>query len=163
MLKILSTQPKNYKQIDKYLSRSAQPLEENLRWLKEHGVTDIINLRNMSQDNFNEGQCVRELGMTYHSIPTVTKFINREEVGKILDIIEGVKLKGGRVNLHCMRGSDRTGMLSYIYERLNNIGSKTDNQAELRKHGWQKNKYPNLIQWAENIIDKISKETNKKV
>ena len=35
--------PSNYGVIDKYISRSAQPAFEDLEWLKEHGVTDIIN------------------------------------------------------------------------------------------------------------------------
>lgn len=147
--------PDNYKQIDTCLSRSAQPSEENLKWLKEQGVTDVINLRNMSKDNFDEGKYVRELGMNYHSIPSVTKFINTEKAGEILGVIEGIKRKGGRVALHCDHGADRTGLISYIYERLNSIGTPNDNLEELTEHRWQKDKYPDLIKWAEDIIGNI--------
>ena len=101
MFEIFRFKPENYKQIDKYLSRSAQPLEDNIQWLKDQGVTDIINLRNMSKDNFDEANCVKSLGMNYHSIPSVTKFVKLENIQKFLDIIEKVKLKGGKVHFHC--------------------------------------------------------------
>lgn len=156
-MKNFSLKPNNYKQIDRYLSRSAQPLVENLKWLKEQGMTDVISLRNMSKDDFDEGKYVQELGMTYHSFPSVTKFIKKENAGAILDVIESIKRKGGRVVLHCDRGSDRTGLISYIYERLNNIGTPSDNLAELIEHRWNKEKYPDLIKWAEDIIAQFLK------
>ena len=37
--------PNNYSQIDKTVSRSAQPMAEDFVWLKEQGVTDIVNFR----------------------------------------------------------------------------------------------------------------------
>jgi len=160
MVKKISLRPNNYKQIDTWLSRSAQPVMENLEWLREQGVTDIINLRNMSKDNFDEGKFVKELGMTYHSIPSVTKFIKNENAKEILDVIELVKRKGGKVHLHCDHGSDRTGIISYIYERLHNIGTPKDNVEELNKYKWQKNKYPDLINWAEDIISKFLENGN---
>ena len=153
MFNIFQLKPENYKQIDKCLSRSAQPLKDNLQWLKEQGVTDVINLRNMSKDNFDEAGCVKDLGMNYHSIPSVTKFINKENIKEFLDIIEKVKSKGGKVHVHCKHGADRTGMFSYIYERLNNVGTPKDNLDELTKYNWHKDKYPDLVKWAEAIID----------
>lgn len=153
--------PDNYKQIDKYLSRSAQPLEENLQWLKEQGVTDVINLRNMSKDSFDESRYVQELGMSYHSVPSVTKFVKKENVGEVLDIIQNVKGKGGKVHIHCCHGADRTGIFSYIYERLNNIGTPSDNMEELTEHKWHKDKYPDLVKWAEDIISNILKDNSK--
>ena len=153
MLKISRLKPENYKQIDKYLSRSAQPLKDNIQWLKEQGVTDIINLRNMSKDDFDEANCVKNLGMNYHSIPSVTKFVKPENIQEFLDIIEKVKLAGGKIHFHCNHGADRTGLFSYIYERLNNIGTPKDNLDELVEHKWRKDKYPDLVKLAESIID----------
>ena len=37
--------PKNYAKIDSYLSRSAQPMAEDFVWLKQQGVTDVLNFR----------------------------------------------------------------------------------------------------------------------
>ena len=39
--------PSNYGIIDKYVTRSGQPLAEDFKWLKESGVTDIVNVRRM--------------------------------------------------------------------------------------------------------------------
>ena len=39
--------PNNYLKIDNTLSRSAQPMAEDFAWLKEQGVTDILNFRTM--------------------------------------------------------------------------------------------------------------------
>lgn len=158
MIKMLTSKPDNFKQIDKYLSRSAQPMEENLKWLKDQGVTDIINFRNMSKFDFDEAGYVQKLGMNYHIMPSVTKFIEKENVEEFLNILEKVKSKNGKVSIHCDHGADRTGMFSYIYERLNNIGTRKDNLEELTKHRWHKEKYPNLVKWAEDIIDTFKKD-----
>ena len=65
--------PKNYAVIDKYVSRSAQPMKEDLLWLKEHGVTDVFNFRTMHapEINYDEAKEVARLGMNYHSIPSI--------------------------------------------------------------------------------------------
>ncbi len=153
--------PKNYGQIDKYLSRSAQPQSENaFRWLKKHGVTDVINLRTMGKPDiyFDEEAVVKELGMTYHHIPSVTKYPQKENIGKFLDIMEGVKEQGGKAHIHCKEGSDRTGMFSYIYERLNNIGSEKDSLKKLTEHQWHKDRYPYLNEWADVFVSMFKKK-----
>ncbi len=38
-------QPNNFHIIDRNVLRSAQPAAEDFAWLKEQGVTDIINFR----------------------------------------------------------------------------------------------------------------------
>ena len=95
IMNINKTAPDNYLRIDKYVSRSAQPNEANILWLKEQGVTDIINFRTMYVPaiGFNEERFVKAQGMTYHNIPSISKKPKEANVGKFLDIIEGVKRK----------------------------------------------------------------------
>ena len=66
--------PNNYSKIDNTLSRSAQPMAEDFAWLKEQGVTDVVNFRTMvvSGVEFDEKTSVEELGMIYHNIPSIT-------------------------------------------------------------------------------------------
>ena len=151
--------PQNYKQIDNCVSRSAQPDKINLRWLKRHGVTDIINFRTMGDPGikFDEKEYVNKLGLNYHNIPSYTRYPTKENVGKFLDIVENVKSNGGKVHIHCKAGADRTGMYSYIYERLNNIGTVKDNLQELKDHFWHKDLYPYLNEWAEAFIAMFKK------
>lgn len=156
----ISIIPINYKRIDKYLSRSAQITDENIRWLKTDGVTDIINLRTMTapEIKFDEKNAIESYGLVYHNIPTNTLYPSEENVGKFLDIMENIKKSGGRAHIHCKRGSDRTGMYSYIYERLNNIQTPFDNYKELVRHGWHFDRYPNIAIWAENFVTKLLKK-----
>lgn len=155
----INLKPQNYKKIDDTLSRSAQVNKSNIRWLKGKGVTDIINFRTMEVPglNFDEKAYIESKGMLYHSIPSVSMFPKKENVGKFLDIVEGVKKKGGKLHIHCKQGADRTGMYSYIYERLNNIGTKEENIKEMIDHLWHRNKYPNMQIWAELFVGMFKK------
>ena len=71
---IFNGKPSNYGKIDEHVSRSAQPQKEDLAWLKEQGVTDIINFRTMYAPavDFDEAEELKKLGIRYHNIPTVT-------------------------------------------------------------------------------------------
>lgn len=152
--------PDNYHKIDKYLSRSAQPSKKGLKWLKKQGVTDIINFRTMGIPDitFDEEKVVKSLGMNYHNIPSISMYPKQENIGKFLDIMEGAKQNGKWVHIHCKQGADRTGMYSYIYERLNNIGTIKDNLQELIDHHWHKDKYPYLNEWAETFVGMFKKK-----
>ncbi len=156
---IKAIKPQNYKRIDNYISRSAQINKNNIEWLKNDGVTDIINFRTMNVPdiNFNEEKYVLSKGMKYHSIPSVSKYPKSENIGKFLDTVEGIKQNGGKAHIHCKQGADRTGMYSYIYERINNIGTKAENVAECIKHNWHQGKYPTLLEWADNYITKLKR------
>lgn len=156
----ISFKPDNYKRIDNCLSRSAQPNLRGLRWLAKNGVTDVISFRTMYKHpdvSLKESQYAKSLGLHYHQIPTITNYPKKESVGKFLDIIEGVKQKGGCVHLHCSDGGSRTGFYSYIYERLNNIGNKQDSINELTQHNWNKEKYPFLDEWADAFVAMFKK------
>ena len=160
MLKLFNLfAPNNYKKIDNCLSRSAQPNRRNMIWLKRQGVTDIINFRTMQKPdiNFDEEAFAQSLGIHYHSIPSISKYPKKENVGKFLDIVDEVKKSDGKVHIHCKAGADRTGMYSYIYERLNNIGSIQDNLKELKNHFWHRDKYPYLNEWAEAFVQIFKK------
>jgi len=57
--------PSNYAKIDNFVSRSAQPKKEDLYWLKEQGVTDVINFRTMYAPavDFDEAEELKKLGI----------------------------------------------------------------------------------------------------
>lgn len=148
--------PNNYRKIDNVVSRSAQPKEEDFKWLKEQGVTDVINFRTMyvAGQNFDEKNVVEQNGMKYHNIPSYTRSPKEENVGKFLNIVEDVKAKKGKVHIHCKAGADRTGMYSWIYKQLHNIGSMKSNKEEMLQMGHHYQIYPNLISWIEGFLKK---------
>lgn len=154
---LFKAQPPNYTKIDDTVSRSAQPAKEDFKWLKEQGVSDIINFRTMYKPdlNFSEKNVVESLGMNYHNIPTVSATPQQEGVNLFLRLIENIKQRNGKVHIHCKAGADRTGMYSFIYKMLNGIGNLNDNKAEWISHGHNTKRYPDMIAWAENILKKL--------
>ncbi len=155
-------EPKNYAVIDKYLSRSAQPQKEDLSWLKEQGVTDIINFRTMYAPDidFDEKAEVEKLGMKYHNIPSITRYPKEENVDRFLKQVETVGQNGGKVHIHCKAGADRTGMYSYIYKSLKGlggtgVGARIANQIEMIRMGHNMEIYPDLLPWTNKLVNKL--------
>lgn len=147
--------PENYAIIDELVSRSAQPEAKNIKWLKKHGVTDVINFRISGKEiGFNEKEVVEKAGMHYHNIPTDARHPNEEKVGQFLDIVEGVRQAGGKVHIHCQAGADRTGMYSWIYKQKHGLGEMKDNEKEMIKMGHDRVMYPGLIRWITDFLYK---------
>ena len=146
--------PSNYRQIDEFVSRSAQPRKSGIKWLKKQGVTDIISFRKEGTSSFNEKEYVENMGMKYHCIPTSGRNPSEEKVGKFLDIIEDIKNTDGKVHIHCKAGADRTGMYSWIYKQKNGIGEMEENKREMFHMGYNPIMYPKLIRWIEDYLYK---------
>lgn len=146
--------PRNYTTIDNYVSRSAQPQKEDFVWLREQGVTDVINFRTMVVEgvDFCEESEVKNAGMIYHNIPSVTKNPTEENIKTFLDLIKNIKSKGGKAHIHCKAGADRTGMYAFIYKAVNGIGNMADNEREWIKRGHNRKLYPDLRDWTKNFI-----------
>lgn len=153
-------QPNNYAKISNTLSRSAQPKKDDFIWLKEQGVTDIINFRTMfvPEVDYDEKTLVESLGMKYHNIPSVTRDPKEENILEFLKIVEKVKEHGGKTHIHCKAGADRTGMYSYIYKTLKGIGSRLGNQIEMIRMGHDTFLYPDLLPWTNKLINKMLKK-----
>ena len=151
--------PENYAIIDAYLSRSAQPGAEDFKWLKEHGVTDIINFRTMYRPdvNFDEESEAKKAGLKYHSIPSITDKPTEENIDLFLKKVEEIKKNNGKVHIHCKAGADRTGMYAFVYEMKNGIGNLSKNLAEWFVHGYHYKIYPELMEWTIRFIKKSKK------
>ncbi len=154
---IFKGKPENYAKIDYYLSRSAQPMRDDFIWLKNRGVTDIINFRTMHNPklDFDEKTVVESLGMKYHNIPTTSAAPEENKIFAFLELIQSIKNNQGKAHLHCKAGADRTGMYSFIYKGVNKIGDIRQNEVEWLMHGHRQERYPEMISWAENILQKL--------
>ena len=146
--------PSNYSPVDRFVSRSAQPKQEDFAWLKEHGVTDVFNFRTMYRPDvdFDEEKTVKELGMNYHNIPSITAEPTEENVELFLTEMEEVRQRGGKAHIHCKAGADRTGMYAFIYKMLHRIGTFDGNLEEWIARGLHYRSYPNLMDWAKNYV-----------
>lgn len=149
--------PNNYAKIDNVLSRSAQPNKEDFAWLKKQGVTDVVNFRTMfvAAIDFDEKEVVESLGMKYHNIPSITAKPQEKNVLEFLNLADNISKNNGKLHLHCQAGADRTGMYSFIYKSMKNIGDMTQNVQEWIQKGHNVAKYPDLIEQTKKIIEKI--------
>lgn len=156
--------PLNYSVIDKYISRSAQPKKEDFIWLKEQGVTDIINFRTLKDPKFpvfDESSIVESYGMKYHHIPSVSKIPDEKSVLNFLDMVDKLIAKNAKIHMHCWHGADRTGLYSFIYKSFKNIGTTPENIDEWIAKGLNLEKYPDLISWGLNFVSKYKNKITK--
>lgn len=150
-----ATKPSNYKVIDELVSRSAQPNKNNIKWLKKHGVTDVINFCHDGDLRVcDEKALVEKAGMHYHNIPTDPYHPSERKVGQFLDLVEGIRDDGGKVHIHCHHGADRTGMYSWIYKQKHGIGEMRDNEKEMVRMGHDVVSFPSMIGWIKEFLYK---------
>lgn len=152
--------PNNYSKVDKFFSRSAQPQMDDFKWLKEQGVTDIINFRTMTVSglDFSEKDVVESLGMKYHNIPTITSKPSSVDVLNFLNLLSEIEKNKGKAHVHCKAGADRTGMYSFIYKAVKGIGSAKENETEWIQKGHNIDRYPNLMAWTKNLLKELIKK-----
>lgn len=91
---------------------SGQPSGDQLKALADNGIKHIINLRGKNEQDNDEGELVRGLGMSYHSVEiSSVDDVNAENAGKLALLIK--QLEGDGVLVHCA-SSNRVGALVAI-------------------------------------------------
>lgn len=108
-------------QVDSRLYRGAQPDTAGLRYLRDLGVTTVVNLRQPKDaERLNERNAVESLGMRYVNIAiedgsflTRSRRIPVDAIRSFFEIIDAAD--SGVVFVHCRRGADRTGALVSFY------------------------------------------------
>lgn len=153
----IAKKPKNYKVIDELMSRSAMlTSEKNVKWLKKHGVTTVVNLRQSGhlQNGGRERTIVEKYGMKYIHIPMMARHLREDQVDHFLDIVEGVKKEGGKLHFHCRHGSDRTGAMTWIYKQKHGIGEMSENEREMFTLGHNNLELPSMINWIKDYLYK---------
>ena len=159
-MKIISisfkSKPDNYGMVDKNITRSAQPEVKNLVWLKNQGVTDIINFRTMYDKGitYDEKVEIEKLGMRYHQIPSYSRHPDENKINTFLKLVESIKEQNGRIHMHCKAGADRTGMYAFIYKTINKLGTIEENIIEWIKMGHNIKIYPELIGKTIKLLQK---------
>lgn len=149
--------PTNYKLVDNFLSRSAQPEKDDFIWLKSQGVTDVINFRTRPDIgiDFDEKNIVENLGMKYHNIPSYTRSPSEEKIKLFLNLLDKISSDKGRVHIHCKAGADRTGMYAFIYKQINRIDDIRSNIQEWIRLGHHQKLFPDLIHQTQELLERL--------
>ena len=110
---LVSERPSRFSWLDDDIAGSGKPMSlEQLRWVKERGVTMIVSLTETPLPQ----EWVRDLGLRYlhepvrdHSAPSP------EKLQRIVDAMLEEIRRGGKVLVHCAGGVGRTGTVLAAY------------------------------------------------
>jgi protein tyrosine phosphatase (PTP) superfamily phosphohydrolase (DUF442 family) len=109
---------KNYIQVNDHLSSAGQPLEEQLKFIKDAGFEVVINLGMLNNPEYSlkdEAGSVRALGMDYIHIPVFFEHPTRQNLVDFFAAMDGSN--GKKVFVHCamnMRASTFVGLYNAL-------------------------------------------------
>lgn len=110
---------KNFYRIGNGIYRSDQPTYKCFRELEKFGIDEVLNLRNMHNDNDEaKGTSIR-----LHHLRTRASRMSLDDLVNALRIIRDRK---GPLLFHCWHGSDRTGAVAAMYRIVFQRVSKDD-------------------------------------
>lgn len=137
---------KNLYKLNDSIYRSEQPSRKGFALLEKKGITTILNLRRLKDDN----RKAKKTNLHLEHIRLKSKAIDEEDIFNALKVI---KTADKPILIHCWHGSDRTGVVSAAYRIVFEGWTKADAIAELRQpeFGYHEKWYPNLIELLNNL------------
>jgi|AGTN01.1.fsa_nt_gi Protein tyrosine/serine phosphatase len=131
----------NFGYVHPYLLRGGMPSPEGVKWLKDNGISTIVDLRERENSGVLVESLLSEtLDLNYINIP-VKRLPTTEQIERFLAIVEQSKSKGQRVFVHCAHGSDRTGIFVGSCRVLNEKWRPTMALAEMLQGGFLIHKF----------------------
>ena len=113
------------------LLRSAQPPAASVPALRALGVRTVLSFRSFNRD---EGEIVdREIRLL--RVPFHTWYFRARDLVRALELIIAAE-RDGPVLIHCMHGSDRTGLVSALYRMVVQGWDKEAALREMRQGGY---------------------------
>jgi tyrosine-protein phosphatase SIW14 len=123
---------KNFDQVTPTLWRGAKPDEEGLKWLAQHDVKTVVDLRAICTKE--EQQLAQAHGLQYIRIPLGFTAPDDNSVESFLALAQSAKQP---VFVHCREGEDRTGTLIGVYRMVVQRWSFNRVYADMRDHGFK--------------------------
>lgn len=140
--------------------RGGKPSLTDLERLREIGVKTIIDFT--MANRVSEKKRARELGMRYVNIPWDTDrwlswFYDYDRVAaKFLGILRDSS--NSPVYVHCFHGRDRTGTMVALYRIKEDGWTFEEAFAEMRRYGFSRKKYPNLVSYLKRAAGQAGDE-----
>ena len=105
---------KNFRRVTDWLFRGGQPGAEGVKFLQKLGVRTVISLRWNPLVVAAERRLIEAVGMTYVSIPlSYWAWPSEGDIARFFSIVDDPERRP--VYIHCLHGSDRTGMFIAMY------------------------------------------------
>lgn len=144
----------NFAKVSDNYYRGAQPDDEALKEIAAKGVRTIVDLRGEDKGRTDhERETTKSLGMQYISLPlSSVSAPSDQQVEKFLSIIHNQTNQP--VFVHCLRGSDRTGVMTAIV-RMNDFEWTADQAyGEMKEHGFRSFLLPSMKHYVYKYADK---------
>src|SRR5689334_16676405 len=143
--------------IDTLLYRSEQPSRADMKILESRGFVTIVNLRNVRNDR----RKARGTSLVLVHVPVNTWRMSYDDV---LTSLKAIKAAKGPVMLHCIHGSDRTGVVTACYRMTEQGWSKEDAIDEFLNggYGYHTGWFPNILRLLQEMdVDKLKADLSK--
>lgn len=118
----------NFWQVSPLLYRSAQPLPEDFRELQRRGISEVLDLRLYHRD-----MPAPEATLDLQQAPLSAGNINSWYLTQALQVIANARQP---VLVHCLHGSDRTGLVVAMYRVVCQGWSKQQAIEEMEDGGY---------------------------
>jgi protein tyrosine/serine phosphatase len=148
--------PKNFHICSDEMYRSAQPNKKQMKWLEDHGIKTVINLRNIIDDK----QEIKSTSLIQVRVPMRAKKINYNDV---VNSLRAMRAAEKPILVHCLHGSDRTGCMIAAYRMVMEDWPKEKAIAEFQKekYGYNKKLFPNILVLLNELdIESLKKDVN---
>ncbi len=147
---------KNWFKLNEHVYRSAQPDSEGMEQIYNFGIRHVLNLRRY----FSDEDEAKGLGLTLYRVKMNVSQIKDNEIIRALRIIKSVD---DPILIHCMLGSDRTGVVSAMYRIVFQNWSKEEAIDELVNGGYGFHHFlHNIPEYIINMdIEYIKEAVNK--
>ncbi|MCA9805394.1 MAG: tyrosine-protein phosphatase [Cyanobacteria bacterium HKST-UBA02] len=122
----------NFDRVSDGIFRGSNPSDHDINVLSQYGIKTIVNLRMKGKATKHEEAIAKENGIRYIHIPMGFRHPQDQNTVKALEVI--CDPQNQPVFVHCLQGSDRTGMIVGIYRRLFDNWSFTRTYAEMHEH-----------------------------
>ncbi len=135
----------NLYRIDEGLYRCSQPSPEGFRELERMGVREVLNLRwNWSDEGKAAGT-----DLTLHRVRMLARKSDTRQFVEALRIIRDRK---GPLAIHCIHGSDRTGIVTALYRMAFQDWTREAAIEELRDGGYGYHPiFGNIVTYLETV------------
>ena len=143
----------NLHRVTEALYRGAQPTGEGFRQLRNMGIRTVVNLRDMHDD-----AGVTDEPMVLKRIRFTTWWERQDQVVEFLRIV--TDSNNSPVFVHCLHGSDRTGMMLAAYRIVVQGWSKDEAIREMTEGGYGFHAgWANLIRFIRDMdVQKVRRE-----
>lgn len=137
---------RNFYQVEPYLFRGGQPVKEGFMALSGLGVKTVVCLRWGKKVIAAEKAAVESLGMNFISMPlNYWNLPKQETIDQFLGMVDDAERHP--IYVHCLHGSDRTGILLAIFRMFRQGWTFEQAYQEMKRFGFHRFRLQNFKWW----------------